>query len=188
MPTPATHALRTPRIETTRWRIDPTRSSVEFHVKGFWGLTTVRGRFGRYQGTLDLAAGPAVELVVESGSLDTKNQRRDKHLRSSDFFDADRHPYVRFVSDAATLAGQRLSVRGRLHVRGQSMPLELQATVRPVGGELALEALTEIDHRRLGMTWNAMGMIRTPTRVVVTGRLVRDAGAAGGSAQDGGDR
>jgi polyisoprenoid-binding protein YceI len=188
MPTPATHALRTPRIETTRWRIDPTRSSVEFHVKGFWGLATVKGGFARYQGTLDLAAQPAVELVVESYSLDTENQRRDKHLRSSDFFDADRHPYVRFVSQTATLAGKRLSVRGRLHARGQSMPLELQATLRPVGGELALEALTEIDHRRLGMTWNVMGMIRTPTRVVVTGRLVRDAGAAAGTAQDGGDR
>jgi polyisoprenoid-binding protein YceI len=176
--TQATETLAHPRIETTRWRIDPTRSSVEFHVKGFWGLTTVRGHFAHYHGTLDLAAEPAIELVIEANSLDTKNARRDEHLRSSDFFDADRFPYIRFVSEGVTLTGERLEVHGRLHAAGQSMPLDFEATLRPAGDELELEANTEADHHELGMTWNKLGAVRTPSRLMVNGRLIREADAA----------
>jgi len=172
MNTHATEALAAPRIETTRWRIDPTRSSVKFHVKGFWGMQTVKGHFARYHGTLDLAAQPAIELVIEADSLDTNNKKRDEHLRSPDFFDAERHPYVRFLSDSATLAGEPLRVRGRLHARGQSMPLELEATLRRVGDELAVDAVTGADHHEIGITWNRMGMIRAPSRLMVTGRLL----------------
>jgi polyisoprenoid-binding protein YceI len=172
MNTHATNAPATPHIETTRWRIDPARSSVDFHAKGFWGMQTIKGRFTRYHGTLDLAAEPAVELVIEADSLETKNTKRDAHLRSPDFFDAERHPYVRFVSEGAMLAGERLRGRGRLHARGQTMPLEIEATLRRVGDELVVKAVTDADHRELGITWNRMGMIRTPSRLMVTGRLV----------------
>jgi len=175
MSTHTADPVGTPTIETTRWRIDPDRSSVEFHVKGFWGMATVKGRFSRYHGTLDLSAQPAIELTIEADSLDTTNEKRDTHLRSPDFFDAGKHPYVRFVSQSATLDGERLHVRGRLHARGSSIPLELNATLRSIGDDLEIEAATEADHRQLGMTWNRMSMIRTPTKLVVTGRLVRDA-------------
>ena len=53
-------------IEHTIWRIDPARSSVEFHVKHFWGLTTVKGCFSAYHGRLDLSARSAVELTIEA--------------------------------------------------------------------------------------------------------------------------
>src|SRR4051794_9034330 len=121
MTTQADNLVGTPTIGTTRWRIDPARSSVEFHVKGFWGMATIKGRFSRYHGTLDLAAEPAIELTIEADSLDTANAKRDMHLRSPDFFDAEKHPYLRFVSDSATLDGERLHVRGRLHARGRSI-------------------------------------------------------------------
>ena len=176
MSTQAANAVGTPTIATRGWRIDPARSSVEFHVKGFWGITTVKGRFSRYHGTVDLSTQqPAIELTIEADSLDTANARRDTHLRSRDFFDAEKHPYVRFVSESATLDGERLHTRGRLHARGSSIPLEVDATLRRVGDDLEIEAATEADHRQLGMTWNRMSMIRTPTKLVVTGRLVRDA-------------
>jgi polyisoprenoid-binding protein YceI len=159
----------------TRWRIDPVRSSVEFHAKTLWGMPTVKGSFSRYQGTLDLGARPAIELTIEAGSLDTKNKRRDEHLRSPDFFGAERHPSVRFVSDAAAIEGERLTVRGRLHARGTSMPLSIEATLRFVGDELEVEAVTTADHHLLGMTWNKMGIPKTPSELIVKGRLVRDA-------------
>src|SRR3954470_19308371 len=57
------------------WGLDPTRSSVEFHVRHFWGLITVKGHFGAYQGTLDLNARPAVELTIQADSLDTKQRQ-----------------------------------------------------------------------------------------------------------------
>jgi polyisoprenoid-binding protein YceI len=175
MSTHAANPVDTPAIETTRWRIDPARSSVEFHAKGFWGMATVRGRFSWYHGTLDLSRQPAIELTIEADSLDTANEKRDTHLRSPDFLDAEKHPYVRFVSESATLDGERLHVRGRLHARGSSMPLELDATLRRVGDDLQIDAATEADHRQLGMTWNRLSMIRTPSRLMVKGRLVQDA-------------
>ena len=118
---------------------------------------------------------PAIELTIEADSLDTKNNRRDKHLRSPDFFDVERHPCVRFVSESAALDGERLTVRGILHARGASMPLDIDATLRRAGEELEVEATTFADHHELGLTWNLLGMLRTPSKLIVKGRLVRDA-------------
>ena len=170
----AAHSAEALGLEKTTWRIDPARSSVQFNAK-VWGIATVKGRFSRYHGTLDLAAEPAVELTIEADSLDTKNDKRDQHLRSADFFAAEEHPYVRFVSESAALEGDRLKVRGVLHARGAGIPLELDATLRRVGDELEVEAVTAADHHQLGMTWNRLGMIRTPSKLIVKGRLVRDA-------------
>jgi polyisoprenoid-binding protein YceI len=175
MSTHASDPVGAPDIEKTVWRIDPERSSVEFHPKAFYGIGTVKGRFSRYHGTLDLAGEPAIELTIEADSLDTKNERRDKHLRSMDFFGVEQHPYLRFVSESAALEGEQLEVRGRLHARGASMPLDIDATLRRAGDELEIEAVTVADYRQLGMTWNFMGLLRPPSKLLVRGRLVRDA-------------
>jgi polyisoprenoid-binding protein YceI len=122
------------------WRLDPERSSVEFRVRHFYGLMTVKGRFRRYRGTLDLSRRPAIEVVAEASSLDTGNARRDRHLRSADFFDAEHHPHVRFVSEAAVLDGDVLEVRGGLHAAGHEIPLRVDAHLRPAVGGLEVEA------------------------------------------------
>ena len=84
----------TPRASVpTRWAVDPEKSSVEFAVKTFWGLTTVRGRFERFDGWYD--ADPdrqSIELTIDAGSLNTQNGKRDEHLRSADFFRHRRPP------------------------------------------------------------------------------------------------
>jgi hypothetical protein len=134
-----------------------------------------QGPLLRYHGTLDLSTQPAIELTIEADSLDTQNEKRDAHLRSPDFFDAEKHPYVRFVSESTTLDGEWLQVRGRLHARDRSIPLELHAALRRIGDDLEIAGATEADHRQLDMTWNRMSMIRTPTKLMATGRLVRDA-------------
>ncbi len=166
----STHAAD---IKATHWRVDPSRSSVEFRVKMLFGMMTAKGRFTRYEGTLDLSDDPAIELAIETESLDTGNKRRDKHLRSPDFFGAEEHPSVRFVSHSATLDGDRLDVRGRLHAAGGSMPLELHAALRRDGDELEFEAAALADQRQLGMTWNFLGTVHSPVRLMVKGRLVR---------------
>ena len=162
-------------LERMRWRIDPTRSQVEFRTPSFWGLITVKGRFERYDGTLDLRRDPAIELTIEAVSLNTNNDMRDKHLRSSDFFDVANHPQVRFVSDSARLDGERLTVSGRLDAAGKSMPLDLDATLRQVDGELEVDASVSADQFELGMSHGLFGMIRTPSELIVRGRLVRAA-------------
>jgi polyisoprenoid-binding protein YceI len=164
-------------LATGAWRLDPARSSVEFHVRHFYGLMTVKGRFDRYRGNLDLSARPAVELTIEADSLDTKQKRRDKHLRSDDFFDVVNHPQVRFEADAASLEGDTLEATGRLHAAGKQIPLIVDATVTPVEDEFEIEATGLADQRELGMTWSPMGITRAPSKLIVRGRLVRADGA-----------
>jgi len=168
-----THPPDTQSGPLEHWRIDPTRSSVEFHAQTLWGLATVEGRFERYEGTLDLQHNPVIELTIDAASLNTNLGLRDRHLRSADFFDVVNHPQVRFVSDSTTLEGERLHVRGRLHAAGQSIPLELDARLRRVGDELEVDARTNADHRKLGMSHGLLGMIPTPSELIVHGRLVR---------------
>ena len=168
-----TYPVDTQTIPEGRWRIDPTRSSVEFHAQTLWGLATVEGRFERYEGTLDLLQTPAIELTIDAASINTNLGLRDRHLRSADFFDVANHPHVSFVSDGATLEGERLQVRGRLRAAGQSIPLELDARLRRVGDELEINARTYADHRKLGMSHGLLGMIPTPSELIVHGRLVR---------------
>lgn len=146
-------------------------------MRHFYGLMTVKGRFERYEGTLDLRSTPAVQLNIDADSLDTKQAKRDQHLRSADFFDVEDHPYVRFVSDGAVLEGDALKVRGRLQAAGKTIPLELDATLRRVDGELEVEAVTHADHRELGMTWSPLGILRAPSKLIVRGRLVRQEGS-----------
>lgn len=161
-------------LTTSAWRLDPADSAVEFQVPNFWGLATVKGHFERFEGTLDLRAQPVLQLIIEATSLETKNARRDKHLRSADFFDVERHPEVRFVSDTVALDGNALTVRGHLHAAGKSVPLELDAAVRDADGQLEIEAVTHTDHRQLGMMWSPLGMLRPSSKLIVRGRLVRD--------------
>ena len=161
------------RIADGTWRLDPARSSVAFHVRHFYGLMTVKGEFSSYEGTLELGATPMAELTIDAASLDTKLAKRDEHLRSKDFFDVERHPQVRFASASVELDGDTLRVRGQLHAAGRKIPLELDATVREVDGELEIEATTEADHRELGMNWSPLGILRAPSKLIVRGRLVR---------------
>ena len=170
-PVPATRAAG--GLATGTWRLDPARSSVEFHVPHFYGLITVKGRFDRYEGSLDLSARPAVELVIDADSLDTKRKQRDKHLRSDDFFDVVNHPQVRFEADAATLDGDTLKAHGELHAAGKQIPLYVDATITPVDGEFEIEASALADHRELGMLWSPMGIMRAPSKLIIRGRLVR---------------
>jgi polyisoprenoid-binding protein YceI len=121
---------------------------------------------------MNLLFNHSIELTIDAASLQTGNRKRDEHLRSADFFDAQDHPTVRFVSNSAVLQGDVLKVRGRLFAREQSMPLELDARVREVDGELAIDASTRAHHRELGMTWSPLGMIPPRSDLLVTGYLV----------------
>jgi len=172
--TPANAEDAPTEISTVHWRLDPSRSAVEFKTRWMWGLVKVEGRFERFEGELELNEQPAVTLTIEAASLDTGNDKRDTHLRSPDFFDAEHHPEVRFYSDDASLDGETLHVRGQLSAGSRTVPLELDATVRKSDGGLVIEAATEIDQRELGMTWSPLWMVRTPSKLFVRGSLAPD--------------
>ena len=157
----------------TRWIVDSEASTVEFAVKTFWGLTTVRGRFHRFGGSYEVAPdGTRIELTIDAASLDTGNRKRDDHLRSSDFFAVAEHPQVRFTSTRVDPVGDgTLRVEGVLAAAGMVVPLELDATVQHVGRDLYVEATTTIDQQQLGMDSSLLGMMRRPATLHVRARL-----------------
>jgi len=164
----------TPRASVpTRWAVDSEKSSVEFAVKTFWGLATVRGRFERFVGWYDADPDrPSIELTIDAGSLNTELGKRDEHLRSADFFNIADHPQVRFTSTRACNAGDgTLHVQGGLEAAGVVVPLEFDAAVRQVGVELEVVAATTVDPRRFGMSTGHLGMIRPPARLYIMVRL-----------------
>ena len=174
--TNANHRLQT--MVSGSWQLDPERSSVEFRTRALWGLATVKGRFTSCHGQLDLSASPAVELTIDSASLDTGNGRRDKHLRSADFFDAENHPWVRFGSDSVQVRDDTLKVSGRLSADGRSIPVELDAKAREVDGELEIEAGVTVQQRELGMTYSPLGTISPRSALSVRAHLTRAAATA----------
>jgi polyisoprenoid-binding protein YceI len=158
----------------TRWRLDPSGSSAEFRVPSFWGLASVKGRFQRLDGWLEVDDDNQwrMELALDAASLDTGNRRRDRHLRSADFFDVQHHPEVRFRSSSVNdHGGGRLRVEGELEAAGEQARLHVEATVKHADGRLDLDAVATVDQRQLGMTWNPLGIVRTPTALSVHARL-----------------
>jgi polyisoprenoid-binding protein YceI len=161
-------------LTTGVWVLDPARSSVEFQVPSFWGLAKVNGHFERYEGKLDLQATPAVQLTIDATSLETGNRRRDRHLRSSDFFDVEHHPQVQFTSETAQLDGETLNTNGTLEAGGEGMPVDLTATLTIIDGNPVIEAETTVDRHDFGMRWNFLGIVGKPSTLVVRGNLVRE--------------
>jgi polyisoprenoid-binding protein YceI len=162
------------QLAGTRWRLDPSGSSAEFRVPNFWGLTSDTGRFQRLDGWLEVDGDHQwrMELTLDAASLDTGNRRRDRHLRSADFFDVEHHPEVRFRSRSVNDHGDgRLHVEGELEAAGGRAPLQVEVTVEQADGRLELDAAATVDQRQLGMTFSPLGLVRTPTALRVRARL-----------------
>jgi polyisoprenoid-binding protein YceI len=157
---------------TTTWQLDPTHSSVEFSVKHMM-MTTVRGRFKNVTATLtgseERPEGCCVEAELDVASLDTGVADRDAHLRSADFFDAERFPKITFRSTRIEGAkdprsfgqeGSRFRLVGHLVIRDTTMEVVLDCVFEgrgsdPWGKERAgFSATTEIDRREWGLRWN----------------------------------
>ena len=157
----------------TRWTVDQENTSVEFTVKTFWGLMSVRGRFDRFDGSYESGPdGTTIELTIDASSVDTANTTRDKHLRSTNFFNVAEHPHVRFASTHLhDVSGGILHVVGRLEAAGNVVSLEFPATIRAIGDDFEVEATVTVDQSQLGMSGGKLGMIRRPATLHVKARL-----------------
>jgi hypothetical protein len=88
------------------WQLEPGRSTVAFAVPYWWGLGTVKGHFRQYAGRLELGDRPAIELTIDAASVDTGNARRDRHLRSEEFFAVEVDATVTAVDDEFQLEAE----------------------------------------------------------------------------------
>src|SRR5215472_7284550 len=143
------------------WVLDPGKSSIRLKTK-IMGLVPVTGVFRDVSGNGTVSAdGEASGTVtVAAASIDTKNTRRDTHLRSADFFDSGNNPDITFTADGIRPSGQGgVTVTGALTVRGRTRPLSFDAAASvPGDGEIWLDARARINRADFGLTWNLLGM------------------------------
>lgn len=149
-----------------KWNIDPTHSGVQFTVRHLM-VSKVRGTFTAWTAELDLddddITKSSVEVSIDAASVDTKESKRDEHLRSPDFFDVENFPKVTFKSTRVTRTDEdTLEVLGDLTIRDITRPVTLVVeeggrVKDPWGGTRAgFSATTSIDRKSFGLNWNAL--------------------------------
>ena len=148
------------------WQVDYAHSEILFSVKHMM-ISTVRGSFEKFTANVDFnEADPtrsSVEVKIEADSINTREARRDGHLRSPDFLDAPNHPYLTFVSKRIEkIDDQHGRIIGDLTIRGVTNEVVLETQYvgqakSPWGATSAgFNATTKIDRTRWGLNWNQL--------------------------------
>ena len=149
---------------TSTWAIDASHSNAEFGVKHLM-VSTVKGRFGEISGTLHLdeadVTNSAIDVTINVASVDTRDEKRDAHLRSADFFDVENFTIMTFKSTKVEQNSKdRLSITGDLKIRDISRPVVLDAELGGRGGTpwgsevISYSAETTISRRDWNMEFN----------------------------------
>lgn len=149
----------------SKWQFDTSHSHISFRVKHML-FAKVRGKFGSWQGHLELEPGQLasakVQVTIEAASIDTGTPDRDNHLRSPDFFAAAEFPQLTFHSTAVTQIGEGLNIAGDLTIRGVTLPVLLRAEKTGEGTDpwgnrrLGFAAHTKISRKAYGLLWNQL--------------------------------
>lgn len=146
------------------WVFDPSHTSAQFAVKHMM-VSTVRGAFSGVSGAVHLddsdATKSTVEATIPVDTVDTREPKRDGHLKSPDFFDVAKFPTITFKSTkVAPGAGGKLTIEGILTVHGVSKPVVLEAEITPevkgIGGSVSrgVSATTKVNRKDFGLVWN----------------------------------
>jgi polyisoprenoid-binding protein YceI len=161
MTAPPVQALLRDGTLTGEWVLDPRKSSIRLKSRSMWGLAPVKGVFHEVSGNGTVSPDGEVSgtVTVAAASIDTRNTKRDTHLRSADFFDSANHRDIIFTADGVRLSGRGVAVTGVLTVRDRIRPLSFDAAASVQGdGEIWLDAEVHINRADFGLTWNQMGM------------------------------
>jgi polyisoprenoid-binding protein YceI len=145
------------------YAVDPVHSNVAFTIRHL--VSKVTGKFDDFSGTVNVdpkkLATSSVDFAIKVASIDTGNGDRDKHLKSGDFFDAEKYPEITFKSSSVKAAGKdKYSVAGTLTMHGVSkhvvLPVEFGGFGKDMqGNEKAGFALsTKLDRKEYGINWN----------------------------------
>lgn len=147
------------------WQIDHSHSQITFSVRHMM-VTNVRGEFDKFSGTVEFdektPANSKINVQIEAASINTKEPKRDDHLRSADFFDAANYPYLYFVSkNIVATDAQHGRVIGDLTIRGVTkevvLDVEYTGSIKSPWGTTSagFNAQTKINRADWGLTWNA---------------------------------
>ena len=145
------------------WTVDASHSNIGFSVRHLM-VAKVRGRFAEFAGTITVAEdrlASKVEATVQAASVDTRDEGRDGHLRSGDFFDVENHPTWTLVSTGIAAKGSDYVLHTQLTIKGvtKSVDFALEfdgVAVDPWGNTKAgFTAEAEINRKDFGLEWNA---------------------------------
>jgi len=150
--------------EIAAYNVDPAHTTVEFVVRHLM-ITKVRGRFTAFDGRVELTPGselPAsIEASINAASIDTREEQRDAHLRSADFFDVETYPELTFESTRIDGTPDDFTIDGKLTIHGVTRNVTLDGTFEgritdPWGGvRVGYTARGKINRKDFGLNWNA---------------------------------
>jgi polyisoprenoid-binding protein YceI len=155
----ASTAVQIPGYVAGTWDIDATHSTVGFSVRHMM-VSKVRGYFRTFSGVLVTAEDPAastVEATIDMDSIDTRQEQRDAHIRSADFFDVGNHTVMSFRSTQVRTDGADWTVVGDLTIKGITKPVELALELNGFGPDAyggfraGFSAKTEISRKEFGV-------------------------------------
>ncbi|NEU32207.1 polyisoprenoid-binding protein [bacterium LRH843] len=147
------------------YTVDQSHSNIEFQVKHMM-VSKVKGRFETYfanveaEDLTDLTTG-SIRLTIDVASIDTRNEDRDNHLKSADFFDVEKYSTIDFISTNITRDGENYQVTGDLTIKGVTKPVIFDVEFggkgkNPWGIEVyGFEATAKLNREKFGLTWNA---------------------------------
>lgn len=145
------------------YALDPSHSQVGFAVRHVM-VSKTRGRFSDFAGTVEVGENPlesSVAVTIQTASIDTRDEQRDGHLRSGDFFDAEAFPTMTYESRSVRQVSEgRYIVDGDLTIKGVTKPVPLELNFEggaadPWGGvRIGFSAKAELDREAFGLTWN----------------------------------
>ena len=146
------------------WNIDSAHSAVQFQVKHLM-ISNVRGEFGKMSGTITFdgknISSAKAEAVIEVASINTREKKRDDHLRGADFFDAAAYPTITFRSKRVEgVRGNDFNMIGDLTMRGVTREITLAVETTPIvkgmSGEsrIGAHATAKLNRQDYGIKWN----------------------------------
>jgi polyisoprenoid-binding protein YceI len=157
----ATH----PKYIVGTWTLEPVHSDISFSVRHL-AISKVRGKFEKFDVTIVTAEDPkdsTIEATVDVSSVNTGQDARDNHLRSSDFFLVEEHPNMTFLAKGSEIVidGENFTINGQLTLRGVTQPVTLTGELGgviddPYGNVRAgATATAKINRQDFGVSWNA---------------------------------
>ena len=171
--------MSTQTATTTKWAIDPTHSEVQFKVKHLV-ISTVTGTFKKFEGTVETEnedfSNAKINFSIDVNSIDTNQEQRDGHLKSDDFFSAEKFPQIVFASTSfKKVDGEKYALEGHLTIKDVTKPISLaveyggSATDFYGNVKAGFEVTGKINRKEFGLTWDGI----TEAGAIVVGEDIK---------------
>jgi polyisoprenoid-binding protein YceI len=151
---------------TTKWKIDPTHSEIQFKVKHLM-ITTITGYFTSYDLVVeteddDFTKATKINFSADVDSITTNNEQRDGHLKSADFFDAEQHVLIAFVGNKFEESGDIYKLHGELTIKGVTKPITVDVDYGGIVTDsynqtkAGFSVTGKVSRKAFGLTWDGV--------------------------------